>query len=189
MRILYIHGLSSSGRSGTAECLRRLLPEDTIYSPDIPVEPTEALNMLKNLVKEKNINLVIGTSMGGMFAQKLGGVKKILVNPSLHVSLSMRKKMGINKFFSERRDGISEYEITPGLCDKYEEIEMTQNQFYTDEEKENTIALFGTEDDTVNCLDEYREHYTKFQTFPGGHRLTEKSIIEYLLPIVEQQRI
>ena len=42
MKILYIHGLSSSGNSGTAEHLRRLLPNDTIFSPDLPIEPMVA---------------------------------------------------------------------------------------------------------------------------------------------------
>lgn len=32
-------------------------------------------------------------------------------------------KLGINRFFSERQDGISEYEITPELCDRYEELD------------------------------------------------------------------
>lgn len=105
MKILYIHGLSSSGNSGTAERLRRLLPDDIIFSPDLPVEPLEALEMLKQLVTEEGIELMIGTSMGGMFAQKLRGIRKILVNPSFHVSQSMRRKLGVNKFFSERQDG------------------------------------------------------------------------------------
>ncbi len=168
MKILYIHGLSSSGNSGTAEHLRRLLPNDTIFSPDLPIEPMVALEMLKRLVKEEKINLVIGTSMGGMFAQKLQGTYKILVNPSLHVSRSMRCKLGINRFFSERQDGISEYEITPELCDRYEELEQTQCMAYSDEERDNTIALFGIGDDMVNCREEYCEHYTKYFSFPGG---------------------
>lgn len=189
MKILYIHGLSSSGNSGTAEHLRRLLPNDTIFSPDLPIEPMVALEMLKRLVKEEKINLVIGTSMGGMFAQKLQGTYKILVNPSLHVSRSMRCKLGINRFFSERQDGISEYEITPELCDRYEELEQTQCMAYSDEERDNTIALFGIGDDMVNCREEYCEHYTKYFSFPGGHRLTEDVIRKYVLPIIEQQRI
>ena len=35
MKILYIHGLSSSGASNTAETLRRLLPGVTVISPDL----------------------------------------------------------------------------------------------------------------------------------------------------------
>lgn len=188
MKILYAHGLSSSGNSGTAERLRRLLPNDIIISPDLPVEPMEALEMLKRIVEEENIDLAIGTSMGGMFAQKLRGTPKILVNPSFHVSQSMRRKLGINHFFSERVDGISEYEITPELCDRYEELERTQFMDLPFEERNNTIALFGTEDNTVNCRDEYSNHYVRMGTFPGGHRLTEDVVRDYLLPRIEEFR-
>lgn len=145
--------------------------------------------MLKRFVTEEGIDLVIGTSMGGMFAQKIRGVRKILVNPSFHVSQSMRRKLGVNKFFSERQDGISEYEITPELCDRYERLEQDQGLSYSDEERDNTIALFGTEDDMVNCREEYCEHYTKYSLFPGGHRLTEDMIRDYVIPIIEKQHV
>ena len=46
INILYIHGLSSSGTSETAERLRRYLPDDVIFSPDLPVDPDEALATL-----------------------------------------------------------------------------------------------------------------------------------------------
>ena len=73
LKILYIHGLSSSGSSGTAELLRRYLPDDIIFSPDPPINPQEALTMLKELAEREQIDLVIGSSMGGMFAHKLRG--------------------------------------------------------------------------------------------------------------------
>ena len=63
LKILYIHGLSSSGSSGTAELLRRYLPDDIIFSPDLPINPQEALTMLKELAERE----------GGMFAQKVRG--------------------------------------------------------------------------------------------------------------------
>lgn len=188
MKILYIHGLSSSGNSGTAERLRCLLSNDTIISPDLPIEPLEALEMLKKIVSEENINLVIGTSMGGMFAQKLRGIHKILVNPSFHVSESMRHKLGINHFFSERSDGISEYQITHELCDRYEILERFQFLNLPASESYNTIGLFGTEDNIVNCKDEYLQYYTQYNGFQGGHRLNEKVIRESLLPLIEQVR-
>lgn len=189
MKILYIHGLSSSGNSGTAACLRRLLPDDTIISPDLPIEPMEALELLKKIVKEEKIDLAIGTSMGGMFAQKLRGTPKFLVNPSFYVSQSMRQRLGINKFFSERQDGVTEYEITPELCDRYEELERTQfEQLCITEMFYNTHAFFGSEDDVVNCREEYEKYYGQWTIFPGGHRLTEEVIRKYLLPHIERHR-
>ena len=188
LRILYIHGLSSSGSSSTAERLRRYLPDDVIFSPDLPVEPQEAIAMLQELVVREQIDLVIGTSMGGMFAQKLRGYEKILVNPSFHVSRSLRGKLGMNKFLSPRADGATHYEITTWLCDKYELLESTQFDNITDEEREITLGLFGVMDNVVDCQDEYRLHYTRFSKFNGGHHLTDMDIKMTLLYEIEQYR-
>lgn len=189
MRILYIHGLSSSGSSGTADRLRRYLPDDVIFSPDLPIDPHEALTMLRELVKHEEIDLVIGTSMGGMFAQKLRGCMKILVNPSFHVSQSMRNKLGTNEFFSPRKDGATHYEITEELCDRYEALERDQFEGLTFEEREMTLGLFGTADDVINCSEEYKQHYNNFCQFNGGHRLSEDDIKFTLLPKIEVVRI
>ncbi len=176
--ILYIHGLSSSGSSGTAERLRRYLPDDVIFSPDLPIDPDEALAMLQELVKREGIDIVIGTSMGGMFAQKLRGYHKILINPSFHVSCSMRKKLGVNQFFSPRVDGAAEYVITEALCDKYAALESHQFDNLTKEERDITFGMFGTDDDVVNCEQEFMNHYgiDHCYSFEGGHRLNEKNI-------------
>ena len=45
-KILYIHGLSSSGSSSTTRNLQALLPDYSVLSPDLPVAPQEALDML-----------------------------------------------------------------------------------------------------------------------------------------------
>ena len=126
--------------------------------------------------------------MGAMFAQKLQGYNKILVNPSFHVSRSMRRKLGTNEFFSPRADGATHYEITEDLCDRYEELERTQFYNITDHEREITLGLFGTADDVVDCSEEFRQHYTRFSRFDGGHRLTERDIRSVLLYEIEKFR-
>lgn len=84
--ILYIHGLSSSGASGAARHLQALLPDIRVIAPDLPIAPDEALAMLRDLVATERPDIVIGTSMGGMFAQQLYDCRKILVNPAFHVA-------------------------------------------------------------------------------------------------------
>lgn len=125
-KLLYIHGLSSSGMSETAYTLRRLLPEYEILSPDLPVNPQEAYEMLKDICKQKNPELIVGTSMGGMFAQLLKGYKKILVNPAFHVSEFMRTIIGRQEFLNPRRDGETYFEITSELCNAYQQLESCQ---------------------------------------------------------------
>jgi predicted esterase YcpF (UPF0227 family) len=186
LNILYIHGLSSSGSSSTAGWLRHFLPDATVYSPDLPVEPGKALNLLKETVVNNQIDIVIGTSMGGMFAQKLRGYKKILVNPAFHVSETMRCRIGMNTFLNPRQDGATEYEITEELCDAYQALEKPQFDRIDGHERNSAIGLFGTNDTTVNCMDEFQKHYYRFYTFQGGHRLREENIRENLLPAIKK---
>lgn len=65
MNIIYLHGLASSGQSNTAKKLRDLLPEDNVITPDIPVNPIEALQLLLSLTGEYHTDntIITGTSM------------------------------------------------------------------------------------------------------------------------------
>jgi len=67
-RIIYFHGFASSGASGTVELLRRHLPDFETVAPDIPIDPTEALPYLRDFCQTQQPDLIIGTSMGGMYA-------------------------------------------------------------------------------------------------------------------------
>lgn len=69
------------------------------------------------MIDEEEVDVMVGSSMDGMFANVINGVAKVLVNPSFHVSESMRKKIGTMQFFSKRKDGATEFEITDDLCD------------------------------------------------------------------------
>lgn len=80
-------------------------------SPDLPIQPQEALTMLIELCELYNPELIIGTSMGGMFAQQLRGYKKILINPAFHVSEFMRTQLGVHDFLNQRKNGETKYEI------------------------------------------------------------------------------
>ena len=75
-KILYIHGLSSSGSSSTARNLQALLPDYSVLSPDLPVAPQEALDMLRHLCELEQPQLIIGTSMGGCLASNLEDIKR-----------------------------------------------------------------------------------------------------------------
>lgn len=184
--ILYVHGLSSSGTSSTARNLQSLLLECKVISPDLPVEPQDALGMLKILCKEESPQLIIGTSMGGMFAQQLRGYNKILVNPAFHVSEFMRTQIGVHEFLNPRRDGETHYEITSSLCDKYQVIEKNQFDDITDSDRKQTYALFGIKDTLVRGYDEYMLHYQNASWFDGEHRLTFDTIKDVVIPLMKQ---
>ncbi len=96
MTILYVHGLSSSGQSGTVDLLRRYFPQAEIVAPDLPLDPTAALQLLRDTCETHHPDLIIGTSMGGMFAQQLFGYRKILVNPAFRLFEILKQLKGEN---------------------------------------------------------------------------------------------
>lgn len=182
--ILYVHGFASSGDSGTARTIQKYLPNSRVISPDLPLNPDEAIALLKRIVADERIDVVVGTSMGGMFAQKLRGIPKVLVNPSFHVSESMRRKIGIVPFFKRRADGATEFKVTLTLCDAYKNVETEQFDNLSDNEISITYGLFGTDDDIVSCEAEYDKYYRNRMVFIGGHRLTDDVIHDYVVEAI-----
>lgn len=192
MNIVYLHGLASSGNSNTANLLRELLPNDNIIAPDIPVEPEEALDMLhkltENLFPEETI--IIGTSMGGMYAQQMHRFRRILVNPAFRVSDFLNENIGKSmSFFSERKDGIKEFLVTDELCNSFRKMESGQFDGFNGYNYENmVIALFGIYDDICDSMSEYCNYYDFYHEFEGGHRLNREIIVSDLLPLIEWMR-
>ena len=186
--IVYLHGLSSSGQSGTGMKIKKLFPENNVITPDIPVNPREALPYLKRILShcDAENTVIIGTSMGGMYAQQMTGFKRILVNPAFHVSNTLKKHIGKKlPFFYPREDGKSEFDVTERLVKKFEDMEA--KQFDNAIDPENVIALFGTRDTTVNCKDEYLNHYNQYIDFDGEHRLTDENIEKIIAPLIKEK--
>ena len=184
--IVFLHGFGSSGATKTADYLREKLTDTVVISPDIPLEPKLALRELHKLCHDVNPDVIIGTSMGAMYAQQMHGFRKILVNPAFHVSLIMRQNLGINKFTNPRKDSETEFNITEWLCDDYEIMEKYQFYGITAYDKAHTYAFFGAEDTLVNGYEEYLKYYSNATQYPGGHSLLQKWVKAYVLPCVQK---
>ena len=191
MNILYLHGYGSSGQSSTVEYLKKSLPDHYhIEAPDIPVDPAEALPLLKHLCEEKRFSVIIGTSMGGMYAHQLpADFVRICVNPALHLSeITDVMKVGTFDFFQPRKDGQTQYTITEEIIQHYREMEAHQFDQWKADAPENLlcIGLFGTRDTTVNCREEFARYYPNVQTFDGEHRMNQKVVKNVVLPIIKR---
>ncbi len=189
-QVVYLHGLQSSGQSTTVQRLRRALPHHELIAPDLPVQPEVAMAELKKLAATLSPEAVIvGTSMGGFFAQMFHGFRRILINPSFHVSRKLKEFVGQRlEFHNPRLDGLKDFEVTDKLVKKYEKLEATQFdpkkgiQGPGKESPELVEAFFGKEDMIVNGRPEYLEHYKKLTEFDGGHRLDPNTTITLLVP-------
>ena len=191
MNILYLHGFGSSGQSSTVEFLKKSLPDYyDITAPDIPVDPAEALPFLRELCEKEQFGIIIGTSMGGMYTQQLpADFVRICVNPALYLSqLTDVLKPGTFDFFQPRKDGQTQFTITEEIIQHFHEMEEHQFDNWKDDNPENFLCmgLFGTEDTTVNCREEFQRYYPNVQTFAGGHRMNQKVLKNVVLPIIKR---
>ena len=185
MKILFIHGLASSGAYKMASSLRILLKGSEVIAPDVPIEPSDALAMLERICSSERPELIVGHSLGGFWAQKLRGFRKVLVNPDFHVSRLLRSKIGVMEYLSPRRDGALSFEITEEICQGYEALEAVQFEGLDNSEVALTTGLFADHDEMVDCFDEFNSHYPcRGHRYPGTHLPNYPQIKQYFLPVI-----
>ena len=187
-KIMYVHGFGSSGQSGTVTLLRTLMPAATVIAPDLPLHPAEALALLRQTCNTEKPDLIIGTSMGGMYAEMLRGTDRILINPAFEMGDTMVKHNMVGKqtFQSPRTDGIQDFIVTKALVNEYKEITTLLFNGIDEAEQQRVIGLFGDEDTSVDTFDLFAQHYPTAIHFHGGHRLTDKVAMHYLMPLIRQ---
>lgn len=186
-KIIYIHGLASSGASATVLAIKKLVGNVAkVIAPDIPIDINEAIETIKEVCEKEQVDLIIGSSMGAMLAQQVRGYKKILVNPAFNISELLTKNIGEQLYFNKRKNGETTFNITQEICAAYAEAEKTQFEGITTYDLENTYAFFATQDDVVNCKEVYLKHYKNAVDFEGEHRLTYSNVKNYLTPLINK---
>lgn len=188
MKVLFIHGLASSGAYKMASSLRILLKGSEVIAPDVPIEPGEALTFLEGICRDERPDLIIGLSLGGLWAQKLRGHRKILVNPDFHISRLLRTMTGEREYLSPRRDGALTFTVTDALCDEYARLESVEFDGLASEEVALTTGMFADRDEMVNCKDEFEAYYPgRSRSYPGTHLPNYPEIKKYILPVIEYE--
>lgn len=185
-KVMYVHGFGSSAQSGTVQRLREVLCQATIVAEDIPLHPQEAVDMLQQWCHEQQPDLIIGTSMGGMYTEMLYGYDRIIINPALRIGDTMVSHglTGAQRFFSPRKDGVQDFIVTKALVKEYKEITNRNFLGIDEEEKGRVVGLFGDKDDLVDTYDLFCEHYPTAIRFHGGHRMDDQSFMHAVLPVI-----
>ena len=187
-KILYVHGFMSSAQSGTVARIRELLPSAEVVAYDLPLHPDEAMALLRRKCEEQKPDLIIGTSMGGMYTEMLYGYDRILVNPAFLMGDTMTKHgmLGKQTFQNPREDGVQEFIVTKALVEEYKEATRQCFSAVSEEEQSRVFGLFGDADTQVaaETWGVFREHYRQAISFHGEHRLIDKSLIHSVIPVV-----
>lgn len=131
-------------------------------------------------------DLIIGTSMGGMYAEMLHGYDRILVNPAMQMGDTMKEHgmIGAQHFQNPRQDGVQDFIVTKALVKEYKDITEKCFADTSEAEQQHVWGLFGDEDTTVNTYDLFRNHYQQAVRFHGEHRMNDGSFMHSVVPVI-----
>ena len=185
--IVYLHGYGSSSQSSTVKYLVKKMPECNVIAPDIPIDPVEALPFLKNYCANNQADLIIGTSMGGMYAMQLTDYPRICVNPALHMSrLSDVLMVGTFERFQPTADGMTFFTITKEVIQHFQEMEQHMFDDINSENQSLCWGFFADGDTLVNCKEEFAQHFTQVADFHGEHRMNNAVIRDVIIPAAKR---
>ena len=169
-KILYIHGFCSSAQTGTVNRLREVLSDCDVHAIDVNHHPKESIKLIEDYVMEHDIDLLMGTSLGGYFvlcAQV--DCPKLAVNPATNpeVMLDQPSMMGHQRYFNPRQDGNWYFDFGPDNLLEFRGIEfhVTPDTYILCSDHDE---LLGDNRDACRALvpaDHYRE------TSQIGHRM------------------
>lgn len=185
-RILYVHGFGSSAQSGTVSRIRQTFPETQVIAYDLPIHPEEAMALLREKCAADHPDLIIGTSMGGMYTEMLYGYDRILINPAFQIADTMHEHgmTGKQQFFSPREDGVQEFYVDKSLVKEYKLMSEQCFSGVNAEEQRRVFGLFGDQDPLVHTFDLFRQHYTQAIHFHGEHRMDDHSFMNGVVPVI-----
>ena len=184
--LLYVHGFGSSGQSGTVTRLRTVLPNAKVIAPDLPVHPAEAQELLQAICRQEQPQLIVGTSMGGMYTEQLYGFDRICINPALQIADTMQAHglTGTQTFQNPRQDGVQQFYVDKALVKEYRQASEQRFAGVTADEQQRVFGLFGDKDDLVDTFDLFHQHYPNAMHFHGEHRMDDRSYMHSVMPVI-----
>ena len=185
-KLLYVHGFGSSGQSGTVRRLRTVFPNATVIAPDLPLHPEEAIALLHRLCQDEKPDIILGTSMGGMYTEQLRGFDRICTNPALCIADTMHEHgmTGTQEYQNPRQDGVQTFYVDKALVKEYRTVSERRFVELDDADRLRVFGLFGDEDTVVDTFDLFHQHYPQAIRFHGEHRMDDRSFMHSVLPVI-----
>lgn len=145
---LYVHGMGSGAKSGTKTSLAHYLGGYEWLTPELPLDPVEALSVLDDYAHVFAPALVAGTSLGGLYVLYVDAPEavKVAVNPTYNIDTILRRVgYGKHAYLCEREDGATEYVIDEPLVKLYAQFRDS----HTPVDVSRKLALFSSDDEMV----------------------------------------
>ena len=186
-KILFLHGFFASGSCVPAQALRQSLSgKATVLSPDLPLHPGEALQLVMHLCQTEKPSILVGNSNGAFLAQIIAsrlGLPALLGNPHFEMSQFVAGHIGIHQYKSPRTDDRQEMVIDRRLADEFADLQRHQWDACNPAHRDRVWGLFGSRDDIAHYEPVFMQHYTHSYHFPGAHTPTADEVRQWYAPL------
>lgn len=187
-KVLYIYGYGSSPESSTCKWLKNNLPNTIVYSFGyVQADPENSIPYLCSLVEELNIDIVIGSSLGGWYAMHVASIcslPSILINPVTDSTLEQVVNY-VSNHDSHIVENLVKYSKEHPLFETKEHWtgyrwDNAENGYYS-------VLIWSDNDEVIiNINDistELKENFlTKCIVRNGKHQLTNEEKEKYIIP-------
>lgn len=187
-KVLYIYGYGSSPESSTCKWLKNNLLNTIVYSFGyVQADPENSIPYLCSLVEELNIDIVIGSSLGGWYAMHVASIcslPSILINPVTDSTLEQVVNY-VSNHDSHIVENLVKYSKEHPLFETKEHWtgyrwDNAENGYYS-------VLIWSDNDEVIiNSNDistELKENFlTKCIVRNGKHQLTNEEKEKYIIP-------
>lgn len=187
-KILYIYGYGSSPESSTCKWLKDNLPNTKVYCYKYEqADPENSIPYLCSLVEELDIDIVIGSSLGGWYAMHVASIcslPSILINPVTDSTLEQVIDY-VSNHDSHTVQKLVNYSKEHPLFETNEHWtgyrwDNAENGYYS-------VLIWSDNDEVIiNSNDistELKENFlTKCIVRNGKHQLTNEEKEKYIIP-------
>lgn len=182
INILYIHGLGSSDQSNTGRLLHSLSDNEmTFYNPSFSLSPKKAMEEINQFIKDKHIDVVIGSSLGGFYALESDCPFGVVINPALTPIDDLKKSIGLGEHKYVHSDDT--YIIDDSFLNELEWIirrhykEKDINRWFVSlKDSKYFGGIFGNKDELFSHYDDFHLINSSLVILLGdmGHRFDPK---------------
>ena len=158
-KILFLHGFSSCGKGNKSQTLKAYFGEKELIANNLSYAPLDAIDELEHIIQTQEVDLLIGSSLGGFYATYLAekyAMKAVLLNPSTEPWQTLLPYVGWQKRFCDEEV----FEFKASYIEAFKTLKVAP-------EKGNYLVLLQSEDELLD--------YTKAQSLYNKHKV----IVEY----------
>jgi len=194
--IVVVHGLGGGIKSKTCAMLKEHFKDRyNVITPEVPINPQDAVIYLTKLINDVNPTLVVGTSLGGFYSLLSSKRSKLLlINPALRAYDNILNSPNIQKgvlveYTKERLNNEIKYIVDDQFISDLKDLQNKLEESISTLLFNDIYAIFGKEDKLFSNITYYIDNYNKdnMLVIPNmEHSLSVEQVSAVVIPKAEE---